>query len=532
MKFEQQLKTRNKQEIWDTFCGFLDYSMEEYMEVQERLMEEQIGYWSQSEVGRSILKGRKPTTIKEFRKMVPLTKYEDYADILLAKKSDSLSMHPVVWIQTTWEGGKHPVKVAPYTRSMLDTYRKNVISCVILSSSTAKGVYDVEIGDKLLYGLAPLPYATGLFPLLLKEEIDMKFLPEPDEAQSMSFSERNKHGFKMAMRSDVEFFFGLGSVAYAVTQNIMQASSSGSGLSSLLKYPLGRIFQIAKAKKVSKQENRQVMPKDLFNLKGFMVAGTDNNFYKDDLENMWGIRPMELFGGTEPTLIGTETWSRNGMYFYPNACFYEFIKEEDYLRMFDEPDYVPNTFLMNEVVEGEKYEIVVTVLKGGAFARYRVGDIYECVGLKSKTDDTFIPRFKFVDRVLNIIDIAGFTRISEYSIQKSIDHSKVKVVDWIARKEIKNNRPFMKLYVEIDKDYMTNHPMSAGILKELLTTYFKYIDQDYKDLKKILGMEPLEVDVLPKDTFKKYKEAFKKPLRRMNASHHDLLNLMTFADRR
>lgn len=36
------------------------------------------------------------------------------------------------------------------------------------------------------------------------------------------------------------------------------------------------------------------MPKDLFQLKGFMVAGTDNDLYKDDLERLWGIRPMEI----------------------------------------------------------------------------------------------------------------------------------------------------------------------------------------------------------------------------------------------
>lgn len=38
--------------------------------------------------------------------------------------------------------------------------------------------------------------------------------------------------------------------------------------------------------------------------------------------------------------------------------------------------------------------------------------------------------------------------------------------------------------------------MSSEILKELLSTYFKYIDSDYRDLKKILGMDPLVVTVL------------------------------------
>lgn len=275
------------------------------------------------------------------------------------------------------------------------------------------------------------------------------------------------------------------------------------------------------------------MPRDLFNLKGFMVAGTDNNFYKDDLEKMWGVRPMEIFAGTEPTLIGTETWTRDGMYFFPDSCFYEFIKEEDYLRNLDDPQYCPETYLLNEVIPGEKYEIAVTVLKGGSFARYRVGDLYECIALENKKDGTKIPRFSYIDRVLNIIDIAGFTRISEYGITKAIEHSKVKIVDWIARKEVSsNNRPFLKLYVEFDKLYMINNPMSANILKELLTTYFKYIDHDYEFLKKILGIDPLVIDVLPAGTFEKYKASNNKQLRKLNAHYHDVLNLLKFAKRR
>ena len=70
--------------------------------------------------------------------------------------------NPVIWIQTTWEGGKHPIKVAPYTRSMLDTYRNNVTACLILSTSRQKGSFAVASTDKFLYALAPLPYALSL----------------------------------------------------------------------------------------------------------------------------------------------------------------------------------------------------------------------------------------------------------------------------------------------------------------------------------------------------------------------------------
>ncbi len=531
MKFEQQLYNRTKAEIWETYCGFLNYTMEEFMNVQTRLMEEQIDLWSKSPVGKSILRGKNPKTIDDFRKMVPITTYDDYADVLLAKRKDSAPLNPVVWLQTTWEGGKHPMKVAPYSRSMLDTYRKNVMACFILAASTKKGDFDIDFEDKMLYGLAPLPFATGLLPLLIKEEINLKFLPEPEETKTLTFSEKNKLGFKLAMRQDVEFFFGLGSVVYAVSQSLIE-SSKGSG-GSLLGYPVRRLLQLYKAKRTSKKEKRPIYPKDLFNLKGFMVAGTDNRYYKDDLEKLWGIRPMEIFAGTEPSLIGTETWCRNGLYFFPNAAFYEFIKEEDYMRLLDEPTFQPNTYLIDEVVPGTKYEIVVTVFKGSAFARYRVGDIYECVGLSSVADETVIPRFRYIDRTLDIIDIGGFTRISKFSIEQAMAHSKVKVVNWIARKQITDtNRPYMKVYAEFDQKYLIDNPMSTTVLKELLITYFKYIDQDYKDLKKILGMEPVDIELLPKDSFKKYEKKYGKSIRKMNASQHDLINLLKLAERR
>lgn len=532
MNLKHKLNERNNEHIWKSYCGFLDLNIEQYMVIQKRLMTEQISLWSKCELGKSILKGRTPRTIDEFRAMVPLTTYDDYADILLQKRAETLPENPIIWIQTTWEGGKHPIKVAPYTRSMLDRYRNNVTACLILSTSTAKGKFDVEDTDKILYGLAPLPYATGLFPLALNEEIDIQFLPPVKDAVDMTFSERNKAGFKMAMQKDVEFFFGLGSVAYAVSQSLASLSGGSSGgLSSLLKCKPKMILRILKAKYRCKKENRPFIPKDLFKLKGFMVAGTDNRCYKDELEELWGVRPMELFAGTEPSIIGTETWTRNGMYFFPDSCFFEFIAEKDMYRTFENPEYQPRTYLMDEVVPGEKYEIVLSVLKGGAFARYRVGDVYRCVGLTNKEDETFIPRFEYVDRVPPIIDIAGFTRISEHGIRSAIKLSGLSVSDWVAKKEFTdNNRPYMHLFVELERQSLSMNAMSADIIKELLTTYFKYIDQDYRDLKKILGIDPLVISILKCGTFETYRNKYDRDITKMNPPHYDLEELLRIQD--
>lgn len=530
MNLEEKLKKQQYKEIWQQYCGFLDLSMDGYMKIQRRLMEEQIRLWSNCGLGQSILKGKHPTNLDEFRKMVPLTTYEDYADVLLTKQPDMLPGNPVIWIQTTWEGGKHPIKVAPYTRSMLDTYRNNVTACLILSTSKEKGSFDVAATDKFLYALAPLPFATGLFPLALGEEIGIEFLPAVDEAVNMSFSERNKLGFKMAMQKDLGFFFGLGSVAYAVSLSLSSLTSGGGSgikLSSLMKCKPHMILRMIQAKRRCKKENRPFLSKDLFHLKGFMVAGTDNLCYKDDLEELWGIRPMELFAGTEPSIMGTETWTRKGMYFFPDTAFYEFITEKDMMRNYDDPSYTPPTYLMDEVRPGEKYELVFTILKGGAFARYRCGDMYRCVGLENREDETRIPRFEYVDRVPWIIDIAGFTRISENGIRSVISLSKLPITNWVAAKEYnEQNRPYLHMYVELEQEALLSNAMSANILKDLLSTYFKYIDQDYRDLKKILGMDPLQVTIFTCGTFEAYEKKTGKKIHQMNPSHYDMKELL------
>ena len=532
MSLSEQLQKQQYQEIWNQYCGFLDLNMEEYMNIQKRLMEEQISLWSSSTIGKTILKGKTPGNIEELRDMVPLTDYEDYADILLRKDGDSLPGNPVIWIQTTWEGGKHPIKVAPYTRSMLDTFRNNVVACLLLATSQEKGKFSYEEGDKMLYGLAPLPYATGLLPLLLGEETDIRFLPEVKEAVNMSFSQRNKLGFKLALQKDVELFFGLGSVAYAVSQSLSSSGAGSKDLASLLKCDPHMLYRIAKAKRLSKKENHAIRPKDLFGLKGFMVAGTDNRCYKDELEELWGIRPMEIFAGTEPSLIGTESWTRKGMYFFPDSCFYEFITEADMEKNEENPSFVPHTLLMDEVVPGEIYELVLTVLKGGAFARYRCGDMYRCVGLSNREDGTRIPRFEYIDRVPSIIDIAGFTRISENGITSAIRLSGLPVHNWAAAKEFnENNRPFLHMYVEVEKGALAERAVSSEILKEILSTYFKYIDQDYRDLKKILGMDPLVVTILKCGSFGAYSEKYGKTLRHMNPSRRELAELIRMQER-
>ncbi|MEG2176466.1 MAG: GH3 auxin-responsive promoter family protein [Oscillibacter sp.] len=519
MRFEDKLKQNSREQIWQEYCGFLDMSLTDYMYTQRRLMEEQMALWSACPLGRQILRGKQPATIEDLREQLPLTSYADYADVLLPKRGDLLCGEPAVWIQTTWEGGLRPIKLAPYTRGMLDTYRHNLLSTMMMATARKKGDFDVKSGDRILYGGAPLPYATGLMPSLFDEDIKFTWLPDANTDASISFSQRIKKGFAMALGGGVDFFFGIGSVANYITESFGKSGGSHSGLN----ISPGNALRYVKAKYISRRDGRSIVPGDVFRLKAFFYAGTDARCYKDRLTRAWGLAPVELAAGTESTCIGAETWEHRGMVFFPDACFYEFIPEEEMRRDRESENYRPRTCLMDEIRAGESYELVISVLHGGAFMRYRIGDVYHCVSAGGGE----LPRLTFVDRVPDVIDLAGFTRITASSVEEVIRLSRLDVGDWVLKKEFsESGDPFLHMYVEITPEAQTSEMTAKHILTEHLSLYFKYFDSDYGDLKKLLNMEPLQMTLLKYGTIAAYEEKRGQTLPRINPSTLDLMGLL------
>ena len=162
MTFEEKLKHCPPAEVWQEYCGFLSLSLPEYMNIQKRLLMEQVQLMAGCALGQRFFKGHVPATVEEFRARVPLTRFEDYADVLLPQREEMLPAKPVIWLHTTWEGGDFPSKRAPYTESMLETYKTNILAAMLLATSHGRGHFHVRPGCRVLYSLAPLPYATGM----------------------------------------------------------------------------------------------------------------------------------------------------------------------------------------------------------------------------------------------------------------------------------------------------------------------------------------------------------------------------------
>ena len=164
-----------------------------------------------------------------------------------------------------------------------------------------RGQFNVKATDKILYALAPLPYATGLFPLALRDEIGMGFLPPVEEAVKMSFSERNEKGLQNGAGTGHRLLFrrrqrGLLRQHHPVVheQGWLQRLLA-EGAVPLLSSSM--LYRLLRAKSRCKQEGRDLLPKDLFKLKGFMCAGTDSRCYKDQLEELLGRAPHGAFRG-------------------------------------------------------------------------------------------------------------------------------------------------------------------------------------------------------------------------------------------
>jgi len=254
-----------------------------------------------------------------------------------------------------------------------------------------------------------------------------------------------------------------------------------------------------------------------------VCTGTDAACFMPGIREAWGVDPVELAAGTESTCVAIEGPEAPGMVFFPDSCFYEFIPKSEMMRSLDDPAYIPRSLLMNEVQKGQDYELVISTFHGGAFMRYRIGDMYRCID--SGRDR--LPRFHFLDRVPWVIDIGGFTRLTEASIQEVLDMSKQGVKDWIARKEYdEKGYPYLHLYAELSAEAQMQNATQAEVIAELLSIHFSCYDGDYKDLKKLLGRDPLKVTVLKSGSMSNFEHRTGRHIRRVSPEDIDLNELL------
>ena len=110
---------------WRRYCGFLDISMDTFMEIQTHLLMEQLDLIGDSRLGRRIMRAERPTTVDEFRSSVPLTTYGDYLPFLDHENPTGLPEAEYSWVHTTGARAGH--KWVPYTRRAYNRFLDDFI---------------------------------------------------------------------------------------------------------------------------------------------------------------------------------------------------------------------------------------------------------------------------------------------------------------------------------------------------------------------------------------------------------------------
>ena len=480
--------------FWSKYCGFFDLSVEQFMTIQEALLLQQIPLVAGSRLGQRFFGQRTPASIDEFRQFIPLTTYSDYLPDLEESRGDSLPEKPYVWAHTS--GGSTSLKKVPYTLQFYNRTLDNLMAAFIVACSHKKGLSSIAERDHVLFNVAPKPYLSGILASGANERFNLEPVIPPDAHDDMDFKEKVAKGFEVSLATGVDILIAMNSVLVKMGKDFNQHSGNTKLSRHLLKP--GAAYRLGKAWLRSKLEGRSLLPKDLWPVKAVIGWGIDTKIYRELVHQYWGQYPYEFHACTEAGIVAMQSWNKKDLTFIPYSNFFEFIPESEWLESKRNVFYQPRTILLSEVEPGQRYELVITGLYGMPFVRYRLGHLIRITSLADEEAQVYLPQMVFESRADDLIDIAGFTRISEKAVAQAIANAGFNGTEWSIRKEIKQGKPALHLYIELNSNN-TGQEVAAVLDRRL-----KEIDSFYCDLSSMMDIHPLEATLLRPGTFSDY----------------------------
>ena len=484
---------------WRRFCGFLDFSQDAALDVQRRLLQDQIHLLKDSPIGQRFMSAMKCDEIDEFKRSVPLTTHADYADLFQPDGPARALPGKYMWAYTATGPGQD--KWIPYTARGYERFLDNIMATLLLAAAERPGSVAIRPGDVAMYNVPPRPFLSGLAVFGMAERFGLKGVLDPATSEGLEFKARVTAGFEAALRGRVDIIVSLTSVLTKVGARFEDGAAQG--LHSRNDRPGKRLngramYRLARARIKSAVTRTPIRPKDLWNAKAIVGWGLDTDFFSDRIESYWGRPPFRMYAATEGGVMGMQAGDGRGMIFSAYSDFYEFIPMEEVKKDRENSTYRPDTLHLDEVEQGKTYEVVITNFYGMPLVRYRLGHLVRILAQGQNG-----PEFEFVGRSDDLIDIAGFTRIDETTIWKALAGTGVPPSDWTVRREQAGDRVILHLYAE------PQTPCDESALTARLHENLKRADPLYADLEGMLGIRPLRVTVLPSGTFDRYYEAMR-----------------------
>ncbi|MFC1952166.1 GH3 auxin-responsive promoter family protein [Chloroflexota bacterium] len=489
---DKYFQTLTRDELWQRYCGFLDLSVGEFVKIQEELLMDEIERLSGSVLGNKIMGARRPGSVDEFRKMVPITNYEDYEPYLSEQREDVLAVKPYLWSHSSGKGGRF--KWIPHCQEFIEKEIKACLSSFILAASSQRGEINISPGFRFLSVVAPVPYPSGCLYQTFPKYFSINLIPNPEDVKDLDFPERFKKGFQLALKDGADGIGALGSVLVRMGEAISGKRGRSSFSLSMLHPKI--LHRLLRAWLSSRMEKRAMQPKDIWPTKVILAGGMDTVIYREDIARLWGNKPYELYGCAEVFFLAVHSWKKDGMVFLPDTAFLEFIPYEDGTEVYDPQEHQLTTVLLDGLEAGKLYEVVVTHLYGGPLLRYRMRDLVKVVSLGD--GEINLPHIEFQRRVDEVINIGGLAQLDERTIMLALNNSGIKYVDWVACKDFEENKNILRIYLELQevKDIAEMETMIHKQLKE--------VDTDYSDVESYLELQPVRINLLSSGTFDRY----------------------------
>jgi hypothetical protein len=487
-------KTLSREELWKRYCGFLDLSIGEFLQIQNSLLSEQLSLVADSLLGRKILGARPPRSIEEFRRTVPLTTYDDYEPYLSEQREDALALKPALWCHSSGRGGKF--KWVPHSERFMEKTARDSIAVFLLGAASRRGEIALAPGARVLTGIPLAPYTSGTIFENLRRRFTFQPLPPQDSVKSLPFREQVARAFEMALRDGFDFAGAIASILVRMGEQ-MSGQAAGAFKFSLSMLHPKVMFRLLRGLLRSRIQKRPIYPRDLWSPKGILAAGVDASIYREDVKRYWGVTLFDAYACTETMVIAMQSWTKTHMTFLPDSVYLEFIPHREEIRLDVKSDEI---LLLDQLEPGRLYEVVITQFFGMPLLRYRLGDVIQVTSIGDEGTGITLPQIDVRRKVGEAINLGGLCSLDERTLWGAIAAAGVPYVDWTALKEYDRNSTFLRLVIELKE------PRTAAEISRIMDEKLKAIDTDYVDIERFLGVNPVRTTIISRGSFARYVE--------------------------
>ena len=314
-----EIMNADEKRMWREYCAIVQLPMRVFLDIQNTLLSEQLEVISQSDWHSSFAGGHPPKSIEEFRRTVPLHRWQDYAGLLQPESPNGFANDLHCWVQTSWCHGSW--KQVPWTRRFFDTQCRHVIAALMMSVARYEGDVRLNKSFRVLPALPESPFASAWLLMGVKERdvVSARFAPPED---TVSMSDLLQAQVQRSLDFGVDCVIGMASTLLMARREFQKVVARttfrqlllGGRYHAAARWGLGKLRSLVNA--------RPWEPKSLVSPKSIIAWGADTSFLTPKLEAQWGApHSLSFTPPVKAALLRCMTGGARGWCPCPPACF-------------------------------------------------------------------------------------------------------------------------------------------------------------------------------------------------------------------